>query len=351
MLLNPTVQDSGTNTLQLSVIVPVFNTPPEFLLGAVDSVLSDPLTAQVQLILVDDASTNPGTLEMLGHLRLERRVLLLRNERNLGPASSRNRGLAAATEDWVAFLDADDFWLPEQLTLWQGMLAQQPDARWLATRHVLLMADGVQAMPPRLEGANQVAPGLRQLGGPELTRALLANFWLHLGTMLIRRELAELTGGFADGIYYAEDIHFMARLSTLTPLLLSESAGYSWRRGGDSLTTSPRRLRSESLRVYQIAARDPLLRTFRKEIRWAYYSAMKGLALNNLLAGRRWHALACALTSWRMDPREWRDMRLFVGLLARHPDADPQEVDRCASQYSSAEVFVVKPTATVRRLA
>ncbi len=331
--------------LQISVIVPVFNTPPELLRTAVCSVLTGPMAQQLQLILIDDASTNPGTRHMLSQLWFDPRVVLLRNSCNQGPASSRNRGLHAVTHNWIAFLDADDVWLPGQFALWQAMLAQQPEARWLATRHSSLMPNGVHIAAPRLEGGKPMGADLRQWGGPELTRALLSNFWLHLGTMLVQRELAQQAGGFADGHYYGEDIHFMARLSILAPLLLTENVGYGWRREGVSLTTSPRRLKPESLRIYKFAARDPALHGFRKEIRWAHYSATKGLALNNLLAGRRWQAMACALASWRMDPREWREFGLFMGLMLRERVVDAQEMDRLALRYSRAERFVGKSAA------
>jgi len=331
--------------LPISVIVPVFDTPSKLLRAAVCSVLTNPLAQQVQLILIDDASTDSATRHVLSELQQDPRVVLLHNRQNIGPASSRNRGLEAATRRWVGFLDADDIWLPGQFAFWQAMLAQQPEARWLATRHSSLTPNGIHIAAPRLEGGKPMGADLRQWGGPELTRALLGNFWLHLGTMLVQRELAQQAGGFADGHYYGEDIHFMTRISILAPLLLTENVGYGWRREGVSLTTSPRRLKPESLRIYKFAARDPALNGFRKEIRWAHYSATKGLALNNLLGGRRWQAMACALASWRMDPREWREFGLFMGLMLRQRVVDAQEMDRLSLRYSRAERFVGKSAA------
>jgi teichuronic acid biosynthesis glycosyltransferase TuaG len=66
-------------------------------------------------IVVDDASTDatPGILN--GIAKNDARVRILVNERNLGAAGSRNRALGEASGQFLAFLDADDRWLPEKL--------------------------------------------------------------------------------------------------------------------------------------------------------------------------------------------------------------------------------------------
>jgi hypothetical protein len=84
------------------------------------------------------------------------------------------------------------------------------------------------------------------------------------------------------------------------------------------------------------AARDPMLRHFRREIRWARYSATKELAMNNLLAGRRRPALALAIRGWLQDPRELAELLLFLRLWRRGVETD------AAARYSGAERFVVR---------
>ncbi len=327
--------------LQISIIAPVFDTAAPLLRAAARSVLGDATGGPAQLILVDDASSAPGTLRCLNALAAaDRRVVVLRNPRNLGPASSRNHGLRAATGDWVGFLDADDVWLPGQFGRWRAMRAARPEARWLGMGHRSLRPDGQAAPAPRLpasvSGSDQAqGDGLHEIAGPALTALLLANFWLHLGATLTERRLLEQAGGFAEGLYYFEDFHLLAKLSTLAPLILSDAEGYGWRREDAGLTTSPRRLRGSSLAMHRLAAREPVLRGFRREIRWAHYSAMKGLAMNNLLAGRGRPALGFALRAWLIAPQEWRELALFLRLWRRGaPDAALG-----ADGYSSAELF------------
>jgi glycosyltransferase involved in cell wall biosynthesis len=80
---------------------------------------------ELEVIVVDDASTD-ATLEIASQLAAQdSRVRVLHNESNSGPSVSRNRAIAAARGEWVAILDADDSWFPERLEL---MLADAGNA-------------------------------------------------------------------------------------------------------------------------------------------------------------------------------------------------------------------------------
>ncbi|MBU8536732.1 glycosyltransferase family 2 protein [Falsiroseomonas tokyonensis] len=333
--------------MRISLICPVYDTPPTLLRAATASVLgAAPAPAEggaaagiVQLVLVDDASRSEATREVLQQLAAEdRRVLVLRSPRNRGPASARNLGLQAAIGDWVGFLDADDLWLPGHLQRLGAVAAANPDAAWIGAGHCLLQPDGectpAQGLPA--VWGTPLAPGLRRHAGPALTRLLLANFWMHLGAMVVRRSVLQQAGGFAEGLSYGEDIHLMARLSVLAPLHYLEEQGYAWRRGRPSLTSSAARLRFDSLRVHRVAAQDPLLRGFAREHRWARYKATKGLALNNLLAERRGAALHAALRAWLVDPRELGDLSHFLRLWFGGTEG------RDLQRYSQAEQFTVR---------
>ncbi|WP_439596826.1 glycosyltransferase family 2 protein [Falsiroseomonas sp.] len=327
--------------MRISLICPVYDTPPPLLRAAARSVLDATPGASgiLQLILVDDASRAAPTRAALQQLAVEdARVLVLRSPRNRGPASARNLGLEAAIGDWIGFLDADDLWLPGHLERLASVAATHPDAAWIGAGHVLLQPGGGCPPAPRLPAAEglPLAPGLRRHEGAGLTRLMLANFWMHLGAMVVRRAVLRQAGGFAEGLSYGEDIHLMARLSTLAPLHYLEAEGYAWRRGRPSLTSSAARLRFDSLRVHQIAAQDPLLRGFAREHRWARYKATKGLALNNLLAGRRAAALHAALRAWLLDPREVHDLSHFLRLWLGGTEG------RDLRRYSQAEQFSVR---------
>jgi glycosyltransferase involved in cell wall biosynthesis len=85
-----------------------------------------------EVILVEDASPDGGkTLDTLHHLANEYGdiflVVVVTLQQNSGPASARNRGWEAATQPWLAFLDADDAWHPRKLEIQWAWLESHPE--------------------------------------------------------------------------------------------------------------------------------------------------------------------------------------------------------------------------------
>lgn len=326
--------------MDVSVVCPVYNTPPDLLRRAAESVLRERLALR-ELILVDDASDNPATLAACQALRdADARVVLHRLPRNAGPASARNAGLRMASAPWVGFLDADDLWLPGRLGHAEAVLELHPDACWIGGPHCFITSetDDTAQQPTLALAARMGHAGAKwpvRLKGAALTRLLIADFCMHLGAMLARRDLLLRAGGFAEGLSYYEDFLMMAKLSVLAPLHYLPEPVYGWRRGNAGLTTSRARLTGHALRMHRVAAADPLLQGFRRELRWASYHARKGLALNNLLAGRRAPALGFALSALALDPRELREFGVFLRLWLQGTGAAAAEGDR----YSGAERF------------
>ena len=106
----------------VSVIMPAYNAE-EFLREAIASVQAQTVT-DWELLVIDDCSrdTTPEMVRAIG--AEDPRVKLLQNEKNLGAAGSRNRGLDIFRGQYVAFLDSDDYWYPAML---EKMLAKAKD--------------------------------------------------------------------------------------------------------------------------------------------------------------------------------------------------------------------------------
>lgn len=96
----------------VSVIMPAYNVGA-YIEESIKSVQAQTYT-NWELIIVDDCSTD-NTVEEINNFLEDKRIRFLRNERNSGAAVSRNYALREATGKWIAFLDADDVWLPEKL--------------------------------------------------------------------------------------------------------------------------------------------------------------------------------------------------------------------------------------------
>lgn len=150
----------------ISVIIPAYNAMGT-IAGAVESALAQ--NVPLEIIVVDDGG-NDG-LETL----LQDKAILLKNEENLGAAESRNRGIRHARGKYVAFLDADDLWLP-------GKLQQQLDA----IGEKVLCCTARELMTP--EG---VCTG-RVIGVKERItyRELLKHNSINCSSVLLRRDVA-----------------------------------------------------------------------------------------------------------------------------------------------------------------
>ncbi len=136
----------------VSVVIPAYN-EAMFVRRAVDSVLNQTLT-DLELIAVDDGSVD-NTLAVLQSCEPPVRSL---TQPNAGPAAARNRGLRTARGEFVAFLDADDWWQPTKLERQVALLRTRPDLGFCSTATRVVLADGSPAGNCRCALASD-APG------------------------------------------------------------------------------------------------------------------------------------------------------------------------------------------------
>ncbi len=106
----------------VSVIIPAYNAE-RYVREAVESVFAQQYRP-IEVVCVDDCSTD-DTADVLASFGSEIRVIS--REQNGGIGVARNDGLQAATGELIAFLDADDYWSPDKLTVQQEFLHQHPE--------------------------------------------------------------------------------------------------------------------------------------------------------------------------------------------------------------------------------
>lgn len=106
-----------------SVIIPLYN-KADYILKAVDSVLNQSFQ-EFELIIVNDGSTD-DSLEKI-KIRPDNRIRVI-NQQNSGVSTTRNNGVAYATQEFIAFLDADDWWDPTFLEEMNKLIKDFPQA-------------------------------------------------------------------------------------------------------------------------------------------------------------------------------------------------------------------------------
>ncbi len=186
----------------ISVVMPCYNAAP-YVAEAIASVMGQTY-GEVEIIVVDDGSTD-GSTEIVRDLmgRFPGRIQPLFTSR-LGPYPARNHGLRAARGDFVAFLDADDWWLPETLEKLHLALAERgADIAYCGWRNV---GEGVKSepyVPPEYEKADPVEAFLRSCPWP-------------IHAALLRRSVVDRIGGFSERRFSSMDYDFWLRALALT---------------------------------------------------------------------------------------------------------------------------------------
>ena len=120
--------DKAAKVLPFSVVIPAYNVQ-DYIEQTLDSVFSQMFT-DFEVVVVDDGSTDCTGERVMRYSDPRLRII---HQRNRGECCARNRGIAEATGRYVAFLDADDIWLPYHLQLAHDFFRSHPSANWYAS--------------------------------------------------------------------------------------------------------------------------------------------------------------------------------------------------------------------------
>jgi glycosyltransferase involved in cell wall biosynthesis len=176
--------------VRISVIVPCYNVAP-FVSLAIRSILDQTHPAQ-EIIVVDDGSTD-GTCEVLTSFSA---AVTLRQQVHRGVGAALNNGIACASGEVIAFLDADDLWVRNKLELQTKALNEWPelDAVFGYARNFLDRDS--DAKPPSAD--SYLGPPV-----PGFVR----------GTMLVRRDFLSQVGPFIEDRQHGDFLEWYARAS------------------------------------------------------------------------------------------------------------------------------------------
>lgn len=223
---------------EVSVVINNYNYGP-MLPRAIESALGQ-TGVRAEVIVVDDGSTDDSAAVIKGYGDRIRPVF----QRNGGQASAINAGVGAARAPALAFLDADDWWLPGKLAAVVAALAAAPEAGLVYHRLQPVYSDGSTAFAPipRSLCAGNLAPRLARSGGR----------WPFpmTSSLTVRRSAWDAAGAIPDGFRISADAWLTGIIPLLAPVVaLPQPLGFyrihnnAWYRARDDRAMLVKRMR------------------------------------------------------------------------------------------------------------
>ncbi|MEX2743069.1 glycosyltransferase family 2 protein [Rhizobium mongolense] len=196
---------SDKQTCDVSVVIPTFNRS-KFLRRALSSVQAQTMMP-AEVLVIDDCSNEAEALateRVVEEFSASLNLILLRNSVNRGANYSRNRGISTAKHRYIAFLDSDDFWMPEKLSRQIEILSQKEEGR------AILCVTGRYRVAG--ESGKIIA---RQLVRSDFSRKTIiqSNFIGTLSSVLVDATLARAVSGFDEALPACQDWEFFIRIS------------------------------------------------------------------------------------------------------------------------------------------
>lgn len=216
------------DSVDISVVVPTWNSAP-YVRATLATVAAQTVRPR-ELIVSDDGSVD-ATREIVAAFLAEQRELPARILPNphRGPGAARNAAVAAATAEWIAFLDSDDLWAPEKLRTVQAAIRAHPEANLFCHNETVRKLDGTEARTNYACGFAAERP---------LVAQLYRRNYFSTSAVVCRRSLVLESGGFDSGLSSAQDYDLWLKMAPRTvPCFIPEVLGTYVLRSGNISTT------------------------------------------------------------------------------------------------------------------
>ena len=196
---------------KITIIIPTFNSS-RYLDDALKSVEAQKLS-NYEVIIVDDGSTIQEHNAYKKIITNYSNINLVR-KKNGGAASARNFGAKYATGDFLAFLDSDDIWLTKKITSQMDIINQSEDIGLVLGN--IIVAD--ESLKAKYKSAKKI---------PEQKHKIITNFFqgkivMNTPTILVRKSVFDIVGGFPEDLRYREDHYFLMSVADICKISCDE---------------------------------------------------------------------------------------------------------------------------------
>jgi glycosyltransferase involved in cell wall biosynthesis len=226
---------------KVSIIIPTYNSA-----NTIESTITSIQQQSFidwELIIIDDGSVD-NTVDVIKNID-EPRIKLFVYE-NGGVGAARNRGIAQAKGEFIAFLDADDLWTKDKLTEQIEALNNNSEAKVAYSWTSFIDENGQNLF----SGANLFYQG------NIYEHLLLTNFLLSGSNILVRRDAFQVVEGFKPDIPFAADWDFYLRLARNFDFVVVPKYQILYRQSTGSMSSKIEELKQQSLQVIDEAFQD-----------------------------------------------------------------------------------------------
>ena len=220
----------------VSVVIATYNMG-QYLPQAVQSVLSQSYP-HLEVQIVDDGSTD-DTAQILRQWQGDARVRV-HTQQNAGQARAKNQGVALSRGRFVAFLDADDIWLPGKLALQMPLFRGRPEIGVVYSDYECMDGEG----RPLSKGVTPMRRGW--VAGP-----LLVENFVCYSSGVVRRECLERNGSFDESLGMGIDYDLWLRLSASYQFDFVPAATVRYRVWAGQMSTNYRKRYQSGIRIMQ----------------------------------------------------------------------------------------------------
>ena len=306
-------------TPRFSVIIPAYNAAAT-LARAIESVQKQTWPAH-EIIVVDDGSTDHSARVAAGFGA----AVTLVQQPNAGVSAARNAGARVASGNWLAFLDADDWYYPDRLKLHGEWIASDASLDFLTGDYeyrdetgALLGTSMTQHDAGQMLLVKAAGGGRVLLDAPSEIQAFVADHFGDTHTLSVPHATFMALGGYPTGYKVCEDVHFLTRLvarSRRIGVVCVPLAVYLIH-GGSATRRDPIAAQQENVRT--LIDLTALAQDFPKPVRRGVQRRMQNARYNLACAltrnGRRSAAVQAILPSLFSQPG-WRSLRNLLSVI------------------------------------
>lgn len=218
----------------IDIIIPLYN-GEAFIGAALKSVLNQTLLP-AKIIVVDDGSTDNGAKLVKEFIAQSLVEILFIPKINNGVSSARNTGIKASTSDYIAFLDADDIWVPEKLSEQIAIFNTTcfNKVGLVYCKYNLINTDGSP------NTTDYIVPLDKKIKGSVFKKLLEGNKILSSGSgVLIKRSVFDTVGVFDETLIHGEDWDMWLRIAEQYDVDYSDKVLVHIRRHDNNITHDP----------------------------------------------------------------------------------------------------------------